>query len=110
MKATSATRDHHETFRSKDLKPCEKFVGKDHTSFEVGIDDQYTCFFFSKDVPAEIQKWVDDNKYDVCPAIDELTFESFDDLLKQINEWGLEFHGDEDWKTLTKESKSEGGW
>ena len=105
MRATQATRDHRETFRSKDLKPCERFVGKDHTSFDVGIDDQYTQFFFSKDVPQEIIDWVEENKYKVWAAIEEITFESFDDLIKQINEWGVEFNGDDDWEMMTKESK-----
>ena len=105
MRATQATRDHRETFTSKDLKPCEKFVGKDYMSFEVGIDDQYTQFFFSRDVQPEILDWVDHNAARVWAAIQELTFNTFDELLEQINKHGVEMHGEDDWEMMTKESK-----
>jgi hypothetical protein len=98
MQITQCTRDHRGRYTSKELKACEKFVGKNERSFEEGIDDQYTLFFFSHDCVQEVIAWVLNNKYDVWHLIEDISFTSLDDLKRQVNERGKEF--DEDWEEL----------
>lgn len=107
MKITSITRDHRETFSSKMIRQCEKFVGKHHDSYEFGIDDQYTEFFFSKEVVQDIINWVIDNRYRIYHLVEDITFNDLDDLIAQVNARGEEW--DEEWEPLDKDSKTRGG-
>ena len=107
MKMTSITRDHRETFTSKMIRLCEKFVGKDHDADEIGIDDQYTQFFYSKDVTPDVRDWIYNNRYSVYHLVDDITFRDLDDLIAQVNARGMEW--DEEWEPLDKDSKTRGG-
>ncbi len=108
MKITQITRDHRETFTSKEIRKCEKFVGKNHDADEIGIDDQYTQFFFSEDVSEDVRDWIYYNRYTIWHLVEEITFNDLDDLITQINERGMEWDADS-WEELSKESKDEGG-
>ena len=109
MKMTQCTRDHRETFTSKEIRRCEKFVGKNHDSEEFGIDDQYTIFFFSEDVAPDIKEWVYNNRYCIWHLVEDVTFNDFDDAIAQINAKGMEWDAD-CWEPLDKTSKDAGGW
>lgn len=109
MKITQITRDHREHFTSKMIRACEKFVGKNHHVDEVSIDDQYTQFFFSEDVSEDVRDWVYDNRYSIWHLMEEITFTDLDDLIKQVNERGMEWDADS-WEHLDKESKDAGGF
>jgi len=106
MKITQCTRDHRGTFGSKTLRRCEKFVGKNYDASECGIDDQYTQFYFSEDVPHEIANWIFSNRHSIWHLVEDITFNDFDDLVAQINARGTEW--DEEWEMVTKESDDEG--
>lgn len=108
MKITQCTRDHRETFTSKELRKCEKFVGESPFVEEWGIDDQYTQFYLSKDVSEEIMDWIFGNRYSIWHLVTDITFNDFDDLIKQINARGMEWDEDS-WEEVSKESKSRGG-
>ena len=105
MKITQCTRDHRETFDSKTLDACEAFVGTNHDAEECGIDDQYTQFYFSEDVPCEICEWVYMNRHCIYHLLQDITFIDFDDLIKQINARGTEW--DEDWEEVSKASQGD---
>ena len=109
MKITQITRDHHETFTSKELRKCEKFVGESPIVEEWGIDDQYTQFYFSKDVSEEIIDWVIGNRHCIWHLVESITFNDLEDLIAQINVKGTEWDADY-WEELSKESKDEGGF
>lgn len=111
MKITSITRDHRETFTSKHLRPCERFVGKDHDADEVGIDDQYTLFYYSSDVPPELKDWVYDNRYSIWHLVDDIECKDFDDFICIINEKLKEWmeEQDEPFEPLARDSKDSGG-
>ena len=89
------------------IRQCEKFVGKHHDSYEFGIDDQYTEFFFSKEVVQDIINWVIDNRYRIYHLVEDITFNDLDDLVAQVNARGEEW--DEEWEPLNKDSKTRGG-
>lgn len=108
MKITSITRDHRETFSSKMLRDCETFVGEEHDADEVGIDDQYTQFFYSKDVASDVKDWIYNNRYSVWHLVDDIIFRDLDDLIAQINARGMEWDA-ESWEMLDKDSEDEGG-
>lgn len=109
MKITQCTRDHRGRFTSKELRKCEKFVGESPIVEEWGIDDQYTQFYLSKDVSEEIMDWIYDNRYSIWHLVEDIAFNDFDDLIKQINERGMEWDEDS-WEELNKESKDRGGF
>ena len=109
MKITQCTRDHRGRFTSKELRACEKFVGKNHDADEIGIDDQYTQFYYSEDVSQDVRDWIYDNRYTIWHLVEDITFNDFDDLIKQINERGMEWD-EENWEHLDKESKDQGGF
>jgi hypothetical protein len=108
MKITQCTRDHRETFDSETLDACEAFVGNNYNDAEYGIDDQYTQFYFSEDVSEEIMDWIFGNRYSIWHLVEDITFNDFDDLIKQINARGMKWDEDS-WEELNKESKSRGG-
>ncbi len=103
MRAITTTRDHRETFKAKHLQPAEKYVGKGHHACEVGIDDQYTIFYFSKDVAEEIIDWcLSSNKYMIWHLLESgMEFSSLDDLIGKINAAGKEWDEDS-WEDLVK--------
>lgn len=105
MKITQCTRDHRETFDSETLDACEEFVGKNYDASEYGIDDQYTQFYFSEDVPYEIANWIFSNRHSIWHLVTDITFNDFDDLIAQINARGTEWDW-EGWEMVTKESNS----
>jgi hypothetical protein len=109
MKITQCTRDHREHFTSKELRKCETFAGERCIAEEWGIDDQYTQFYFSKDVSEEIIDWVIGNRYCIWHLVQDITFNDLEDLIAQINAYGAEWGGD-CWEELSKESKDEGGF
>lgn len=90
MITTSLTRDYKETFKSSELKLVEDRVGNNYTSYEVGIDDQYTLFAFSNDCSEEVIDWILQRKYKVWPLIDVYEdialFNSLDELKAMCNE------------------------
>jgi len=106
MKITQCTRDHRGRFTSKELRVCEKFVGENHDAAEYGIDDQYTQFYFSEDVPYEIGNWIFTNRHSIWHLVEDITFNDFDDLVAQINARGTEWDEDS-WEMVTKESQDE---
>lgn len=89
------------------IRLCEKFVGKDHDADEIGIDDQYTQFFYSKDVASNVKDWIYNNRYNVYHLVEDITFNDLDDLIAQVNARGMEW--DEEWEPLDKDSKTRGG-
>lgn len=79
--------DHRETPRTKDLKPCEKFVGKDYNDYNEGVDDGYCIWYFSKDVPDHIRGWCIDNKYDTAFALsDGIEFTTTEEFYTKVCE------------------------
>lgn len=106
MKITLCTRDHRETFDSKTLDACETFVGESHNAEEWGIDDQYTQFYFSKDVSEEIIDWIISNRHCIWHLVIDLTFNDLEDLIAQINAKGTEWDGD-CWEELSKASQGD---
>jgi len=101
MKIITRTRDHRETFKSKYLKSAEDFVGEGSYDDEIGIDDQYTLFYFSADVPEVIIDWVFDNRYMIWHLLDDgIEFNSFSELVDKLNAAGLEWDEDS-WELLT---------
>jgi len=103
MKAIAITRDHRETFKAKHLKSAEKYVGKEHHACEVGINDHYTIFYFSKDVAKKIINWcLGSNKYKIWHLLESgIEFSSLDDLINKINDAGKEWDEDS-WEDLAK--------
>lgn len=109
MRVMALGRDHKDTFKSRELKSAEKFVGAGHWSKEIGIDDGYCLFYFSAGVPAEVSDWVINNRYTVWGTLlDGVTFGSFDELISIVNESliadGFIEEGDE---PLTRESSND---
>lgn len=103
MKCISITRDHRERFTSKVIRECERYVGKLGYNDEIGIDDQYTQFFFSAGTPVEVVDWVLDNRYSVWHLLGcGIEFNSFDDFIFKVNKLGLEW--DEEWDELDDNS------
>lgn len=97
----SITRDHKETFTSKDFRRCENFVKGGYISVEEGIDDQYTIFYFSKDTSRKVIEWVVSNKYSISHLIGNgVKFVNLNDLIDLINKKGEEWDVDS-WEELT---------
>lgn len=104
MKIITRTRDHRESFKSKYLKSAEDFVGEGSYDDEIGIDDQYTLFYFSADVPNVIFNWVFDNRYMIWHLLEDgIEFNSFSELVDKLNAAGLEWDEDS-WELITIES------
>jgi hypothetical protein len=105
MKIITRTRDHRESFKSKYLKSAEDFVGEGSYDDEIGIDDQYTLFYFSADVPDAIARWcLGDVRYMIWHLLDDgIEFNSFSELVDKLNAAGLEWDKDS-WELLTIES------
>jgi hypothetical protein len=117
MKIITRTRDHRETFKAIYLKSAEGFVGEGSYGNEIGIDDQYTIFYFSADVPEAIARWcLGGARYMIWHLLDGgIEFNSFSELVDKLNAAGLGFQAvqryaagiewDEDsWELLTIES------
>jgi hypothetical protein len=104
MKIITRTRDHRATYTSGYLKEAEDFVGDRHCNDEMGVDDQYTSFYYTNDVPAAIIYWVVDNMGMIWHLLDEgVEFNSFSELVDKLNAAGLEWDEDS-WELLTIES------
>jgi hypothetical protein len=105
MKIITRTRDHRETFKAKYLKSAEDFVGEGSYGNEIGIDDQYTIFYFSADVPDAIARWcLGGARYMIWHLLDDgIEFNSFSELVDKLNAAGLEWDEDS-WELLTIES------
>lgn len=101
MKIITRTRDHRGSYKSKYLKEAEDYVGKAHFNDEMGIDDQYTTFYYSSDVPEVIVDWVVDNRYALWHLLEEgVEFNSFSELVDKINAAGFEWDEDS-WELLS---------
>jgi hypothetical protein len=101
MKIITRTRDHRESFKSKYLKSAEDFVGENHFTDEVGIDDQYTLFYFTDDVQIRIIDWVFDNRYMIWHLLEAgVEFNYFSVLVDKLNAAGFEWDEDS-WELLT---------
>ena len=101
MKIITRTRDHRESYTSKYLKEAEDFVGEAHFNDEIGIDDQYTIFYYTSDVPEVIIDWVVDNRYMIWHLLEDgVEFNSLSELVGKINAAGLEWDIF-DWELLT---------
>jgi hypothetical protein len=104
MKIITRTRDHRETFKSKYLKSAEDFVGEGSYDDEIGIDDQYTLFYFSADVPDAIARWcLGHVRYMIWHLLDDgIEFNSFRELVDKLNADGIEWDEDS-WELLDAE-------
>jgi hypothetical protein len=100
MKIITRTRDHRESYTSKYLKEAEDFVGEAHFNDEIGIDDQYTIFYYTSDVPEVIVDWVVDNRYMIWHLLEDgIEFNSLSELVGKINAAGIEWDEDS-WELL----------
>jgi len=103
MKIITRTRDHNESFESEYLKSAEDFVGEKHYNDEIGIDDQYTIFYYSSDVPEVIIDWVFDNRYMIWHLLEDgVEFNYFSVLVDKLNAEGLVWDEDS-WELLDAE-------
>lgn len=76
-------------------------MGEKHFAEEIGIDDQYTNFYYSSDVPEAIVDWVFDNRYMIWHLLDDgIEFNSFSELVDKLNAAGFEWDEDS-WELLT---------
>ena len=71
MKIIARTRDHRDSFSSKYLKSAEDYIGEKYFNDEIGIDDQYTMFYYTSDVPEVIVDWVVDNRYMIWHLLED---------------------------------------
>lgn len=102
MKIITRLMHDRESFESEYLKSAEDFVGEFHDyNYEIGIDDQYTIFYYSSDVPEVIIDWVFDNRYMIWHLLDKgVEFNSFSALVDKLNADGIEWD-DDSWALLT---------
>ena len=101
MKIITRTRDHRESFESEYLKSAEDFMGENHFTDEVGIDDQYTLFYFTDDVQIRIIDWCLAERHAICFLLEDgVEFNSFSELVDKLNAKGIEWDEDS-WELLT---------
>jgi len=105
MKIITRTHDHRDNFSSKYLKSAEDFIGEGYYDYEIGIDDQYTLFYFSADVLDVIAKWcLGSARHTIWHLLEEgIEFNSFSELVDKLNAAGIEWDGD-NWELLTVEA------
>ena len=101
MKIITRTRDHREHYTSKYLKEAEDYGGDNHCNDEMGVDDQYTSFYYTSDVPEVVIDWVVDNLHMIWHLLDVgVEFNSLSELVDKVNAAGLKWDVF-DWEMLT---------
>ena len=104
MKIIARTRDHRDSFSSKYLKSAEDYIGEKYFNDEIGIDDQYTMFYYTSDVPEVIVDWVVVNRYMIWHLLEDgVEFNTFSELVDKLNAAGIEWDEDS-WELLTIEA------
>lgn len=101
-KVITIARDHKERFSVKDIRECDKFITSDDGEGdveEIGVDDMYVMFFFSKGMPGVAREWILSNRYKVWyPLTEGVEFNDLEDLVAAINKNGAEIG--EEWEDI----------